>query len=235
TSMATPVVAGMALLLREYFLNVYPQLCSPGYGACTGESITPSGYLLKAVLLHTAQPVASYSTPNFDGKTTIASYTLGTPPDSVQGYGMVNLHSIVPLSSSEQKEHNFYVMDKLNVPMWNVYMFTVEVTSSKKPLRVTIAWYDYVSAVGQSSSLLIRNLDLRVVKQKSGHEWHGNGVENDSLNPQEQVHIESPDTGVYQVYISGSSAMEVNAAIVVTCAGSVTSEPARFIENADVD
>ncbi|CAE7528152.1 unnamed protein product, partial [Symbiodinium microadriaticum] len=56
----------------------------------------------------------------------------------------------------------------------------------------------------------------------------------------EQVYIESPSTGVYQVFISSSSsAMDVTAAIVVTCDGSVTSEPTHFYVddtlNADVE
>ena len=55
--MATPVVAGMALLLREYFMDVFPLVCEAGYGSCTGQGIQPSGYLLKAVLLHSAQRV----------------------------------------------------------------------------------------------------------------------------------------------------------------------------------
>jgi hypothetical protein len=57
TSMAAPVVAGMAILLREYFMNLYPTLCNPSYSSCDGKGVTPTGYLLKAVLLHSAQPV----------------------------------------------------------------------------------------------------------------------------------------------------------------------------------
>lgn len=57
TSMAAPVVAGMAILLREYFLNVYPTICNKAYSFCNGNARAPSGYLLKAVLLHSGEAV----------------------------------------------------------------------------------------------------------------------------------------------------------------------------------
>lgn len=80
----------------------------------------------------------SYSTPNFDSKTSIASYELGTRPDSLQGYGAINLHSVVPLSVSDREETDLYVKDKFNIPSYSTWKLDVTVESSKKPLKVTI-------------------------------------------------------------------------------------------------
>jgi hypothetical protein len=109
------------------------------------------------------------------------------------------------------------------------------------------AWYDMQSTVGTVSNLLIRNVDLRVLHDKSGNQWHGNGVEKDKLHPQEQVFIESPSeclfvcrsarsvyvtslcvhssgacagTGLYRVFVSTSGSMSaIYTAIVISCGG----------------
>ena len=47
----------------------------------------------------------------------------------------------------------------------------------------------------------------------------------DSINPQEQITISSPATGTYEVYVTiPSTSYTTNAAVVVTCHGSVISE-----------
>lgn len=68
--MAAPIVSGAALILREYFLEQYAKLCTTTYTYC--KSFTPSGlithtsisllegYLLKAILIHSAIPITRY-------------------------------------------------------------------------------------------------------------------------------------------------------------------------------
>lgn len=59
TSMATPALAGAVALIREYFsknLNKY------SYDATTDTA--PSGVLLKALVIHAAQPMPGNSTSN---------------------------------------------------------------------------------------------------------------------------------------------------------------------------
>ena len=221
TSMATPVVAGSALLLRDYFLNVWSSVCSPLYAYCT--SFLPSGYLLKAIIIHSAQAVEEYSESAFDSKTDIASHTLASPPDSVQGYGSVNLHAIIPMSSGERKAQDLYVADAFAISGRQSATLQVSVKSGKKPLRVTLLWYDRASVVGNSQNLLIINLDLTVTSP-SGNTYYGNGVNGDSVNPQEQVFIGSPQQGTYIVTVSNMGSYSANLALVVTCHGSVEKE-----------
>ena len=223
TSMAAPGVAGGALLLRDYFVNVWGSVCRSSYAYC--KSFEPSGYLLKALIIHSGQEVRSYSESAFDAKTDIASHTLGSPPDSVQGYGSVNLHAVLPLSVAERDSQDLYLSDLFNIGGRGSASLTVKVASSKKPLKVTLLWYDRASAVGNSaSSLLVVNLNM-VVTSPSGVKYYGNGIsEGDSSNPQEQVYISSPEKGAYTVSVSNVGSYSVNSAMVVTCSGQVTQE-----------
>lgn len=48
--MAAPAIAATAVQLREYFLSHYHKYCRRNYAYC--KSFSPSGYLLKALLIH---------------------------------------------------------------------------------------------------------------------------------------------------------------------------------------
>lgn len=225
TSMATPTVAGGALLIREYFSNnMWKNLCRSSYAYC--RSFTPTGYLLKAVIIHSGQAVSSYSHPMFDHKTSLSSYSLSSTPDDAQGYGAVNLHSTLPLSKAEREAHDLYVSDRTYVAGKSTVHLDVSVNSNKNPLKVTLVWYDAPSTVGSSSTnLLILNLDLKVVSKTSQKVWYGNRRNRDTTNPQEQVLIASPSSGTYTIYITNTGSSSINAGLVVTCHGSVTQEP----------
>jgi hypothetical protein len=222
TSMATPVVAGGALVLRDYFQNLWSSVCRPSYAYC--KAFAPSGYLLKALFVHSGQAVASYSESAFDARTDVASHSLGSPPDSVQGYGSVNLHAVLPLTASERDQHDLYVLDGFSMGGRTTATLAVKVASSKRPLKVTLLWYDRASAVGNSADLLVLNLDL-VVTSPSGARLHGNGDSaGDAVNPQEQVYVARPEKGVYTVSVTNVGYFSVTSALVVTCDGSVSAE-----------
>jgi hypothetical protein len=57
--MATPVIAGNALIARDYFANSWTSYCRTEYTYC--KSFVPSGYLLKAIILHSGQNVSRYN------------------------------------------------------------------------------------------------------------------------------------------------------------------------------
>ncbi|CAM9226760.1 unnamed protein product, partial [Ectocarpus fasciculatus] len=85
TSMATPLVAGVASRVREYFMKGY---YPTGY-ANVSDEFTPSGALLKAILIHSSQPMARRV---FEGG---SSETLGAYPSNEQGYGRVSIDRIL--------------------------------------------------------------------------------------------------------------------------------------------
>ena len=80
TSMATPVTAGNALLIRQFFLDsaFWSSVCPASDAFCMAFS--PSSALVKACLLTSGTPVARYSIPGYDYFTKIPSQLLGSPP-----------------------------------------------------------------------------------------------------------------------------------------------------------
>jgi hypothetical protein len=134
--MAAPVVSGSAIILREYFMEHYLKVCHTHYTYC--KAFTPSGYLLKAVLIHSSIPVKSYSSSVFDTKTSLDSFLLGATPDSVQGYGEVTLLKAVPVTTDDRKAQDLYVVDAFAFAGKTNYLLQLEVEDDDKPLRVTI-------------------------------------------------------------------------------------------------
>lgn len=91
TSMASPGAAGTALLIRQYFMDTsdrfWKGLCdsNPGWFC---KSITPSGYLVKAIILHAGQGMSRYDGAACTG-CNLADIILNAPPDSIQGTDMI--------------------------------------------------------------------------------------------------------------------------------------------------
>lgn len=226
TSMATPAVAGAALLVREYFKTKYGTVCRPEYHDC-GE-FEPSGVLTKAILIHSAFGLNSYSSMDFDSRTTEPHFSLGDTPDPYQGFGQVAIADILPLSSVAAARKDLYVKDMFFVKSKSVYEMSVSVKSFDVPFRVTLVWYDPPSALGASGYLLINNIDLEVYTP-DGNSYLGNGVY-DNKNTVEQVTVKRTDwesTGDFIIRVSSSVLANSAAqyvAIVVTCDGIVTSE-----------
>jgi len=90
TSMATAVVAGAVALLRQknFFLEGrYPS----GVPTAT-DALMPTGALLKALLINSAVPMSRYMFANG------SFVTLGLPPDNYQGFGRLQLDTVLHLA-----------------------------------------------------------------------------------------------------------------------------------------
>lgn len=60
TSMAAPAAAGTALLIRQFFMDkaFWAATCSRALPRCRAGAFVPSGYLVKAVFLHSGRGIA---------------------------------------------------------------------------------------------------------------------------------------------------------------------------------
>ena len=60
TSMAAPAAAGTALLIRQFFMDkaFWASTCSHALAKCRAGAFVPSGYLVKAVFLHSGRGIA---------------------------------------------------------------------------------------------------------------------------------------------------------------------------------
>jgi subtilisin family serine protease len=77
TSMASPSAAGIAALVRQYFIdsNFWAKTCNKLYSSC--RSFIPSGVLIKAIMLHSGSRMVKKSW-------TYGAIALGATPDYIQ-------------------------------------------------------------------------------------------------------------------------------------------------------
>ncbi|MDP2217703.1 MAG: S8 family serine peptidase [Methanolobus sp.] len=177
TSMATPIVAGTAALVRQYYIDI--------------EGLpNPSAALIKATLINGAYDM-SYAPSG----TAFSGW-----PDEFQGWGRVDLeNSIFPQNSLAVKYNDSVRLNNIS-DSWNV---TYNVKYTTQPLRITLLWTDYpgnISVVKQ----LVNDLDLIVVGP-SGKRDFGNGEEADRVNNVESVWIPNPEVGTYKIYVNVSN------------------------------
>jgi hypothetical protein len=164
TSMATPVTAGSAALVREYFV---------------GKGIVPMGALVRAVLIHSATPMAD---PDWNRGLGNNNVELDGDVDTNQGFGLVGLQNALSFEDSpfELKYYgacsgaceqaDFADMDTV-VADGGVYEHVFKVSgttggasdSDLVPLSATLVWHGPAASSFTSGSVLVNDLDLTVV------------------------------------------------------------------------
>jgi hypothetical protein len=139
TSMATPIVSGTAVLMREYLTKIGID--------------TPSSALIKAALLNAAESmhVGQYGNAQYQEIPDIH-------PNNVNGWGLLNLENAVypksPLSIIYKYE------DLLSTNETVTYYF--ENLDAQYPIKINLVWTDYPgSPVAQGG--LVNDLDIHVV------------------------------------------------------------------------
>ena len=198
TSYASPVVAGAAALVRQYYTEGFYLT-----GVATvANRITPSAALLKATLIAAARraPYVAPSTGLVDTKPV---------PSYEQGFGFPVLGDVLYFSGDRAK------LRVLDVPLLSglaegenrVLRFNVH---SGTPLKVVLVWTDppgVPRGVSDSTPELVNDLDLRVY-DPAGAPLFGNEVlhpgQPDRLNNVEVVSVPQPLAGTYLVSISAN-------------------------------
>lgn len=180
TSMATPLVAGAATLVRQYCVE-------------TLGMASPSAALLKAILVGGARSLSpgQYGTGQFREIPALPR------PNPVEGWGQADLagtlfppaggqavlmESPAPLPTGESAALEFYVR-------------------SNAPLAVAMAYSDYPSALPAAVNL-VNDLDLSL-RDPGGATWHPNGLDGtDSLNNVESIDVAAAATGRWTLVVS---------------------------------
>ncbi len=176
TSMATPLTAGAAALIRESYMKT--------------EGISPSAALIKATLLATANDIApgQYGTGAF--------LEIPSRPNNVEGWGLVNLENATNPSPPLARQ---YVDEKVGINTGDFRTYSYTVTDISKPLHVLLTWTDYPGDPAAAQAL-VNDLDL-TVQAPGGTIYNGNGAL-DRANNVESVFISTPELGSYQVKVS---------------------------------
>ncbi|MBI5043340.1 MAG: S8 family serine peptidase [Nitrospirae bacterium] len=181
TSMATPLTAGAAALVRQFYTD--------------NQGITPSAALLKATIINGA-------TDMNPGQYGIGSgQEMNARPNNVEGWGRVNImNSIFPTAPRVLRYDNYTT--GLSTGNYRYYQFTVN--SSAEPLRATLVWTDYPSTPSASRNL-VNDLDMSL-QNSAATTYYPNGLSTaDTTNNVEGIDIESPAAGAYCLAIYGRS------------------------------
>ncbi|NLI97169.1 S8 family serine peptidase [bacterium] len=190
TSMSSPIAAGNALLIRQYFTDGW----YPSGAPQNGQKFTPSAALLKAMMINSVE-------------TDFAAFTV---PAGKIGWGRPMLDNVLYFAGDTRK---LAVVD-FDEGLETGYQFTgkVNVSNSGEPLRITLNWTDY-PGVEYASPALVNDLNLEVVSP-SGKTYKGNvfasnvsteGGSFDTKNPVENVFIDSPETGDWKINVKANN------------------------------
>jgi hypothetical protein len=135
TSMSTPLVAGAAALVREFYMD---------------QAITPSSALIKATLINGAVDIpGQYAGPEVVD---------GARPNQAEGWGRVNVgNSLYPTAPRTLRYMD--VTSSISTYQNDGYSFTLN--DGSVPLRVTLVWTDYPGSTVAGGGL-VNDLDLNV-------------------------------------------------------------------------
>jgi len=209
TSMATPAVAGMAALTRQYFEEGWFP-----YGAPTaGEELTPSAALIKAAIVNSGTDMATADIPNHN-----------------EGWGRVLLNDVLYFDGDAIELRLEDEAGGVSHGGTSSYFFTVD--SSSVPLEVTLVWTDYPATAGTGVALQ-NNLDLTVTAP-GGMQYVGNvmsggqsisGGSHDIRNVEEVVRFNAPTTGEYRVRVDGTNVPHAPQPFALVVTGSFANWP----------
>lgn len=161
TSMATPLVAGAAALLREYLVD-------------ERNLVSPSASLIKAALLNSAEDIS----PGQYGTGGYQEIPDSPVPNNVEGWGRLNLeNSVFPTSP-----YDILYYDGQNpLDTDDYYDYIVNVFDSTNPLKINLAWTDYPgSTVAQGG--LVNDLDLQVIDPSGATHYPDNALQKSAVS-----------------------------------------------------
>jgi subtilisin family serine protease len=190
TSMATPLVAGAAALVRQHLVTQRGHV---------QDGVAPSGALLKAFLVNGATPIAG-------------QYTGEVPAgrNNVSGFGRVD----VAASLAPGVLGMTLFSDDPTLAVGGLFTgsrhFTVRAVDLSQPMKITLCWTDAPGAIG--IGYLENHLYLVVRSPFGGPIFDGdvNPYPNPT-NPTQQVIVANPVTGDYEVEVRSLSIAQRSA------------------------
>ena len=181
TSMSTPLIAGAATLVREYYVE-------------RRGHVPRSAALVKATLINSAVDITGYGNP---------SQEAGKPiPNNHEGWGRVNVGAAI--SGSRE----FHDGDSVTTGLFTTYNYQIGL--SAVPLKVTLVWSDYPGSLPAGGLVNNLNLEViapdgttiyRGNNFSSG--WSFPGGSADNVNNVESVYIKNPAVGQWTIRVRG--------------------------------
>lgn len=197
TSMASPVIAGNAALVRQYFADGF----YPRGTRTSADAYNPSGMVTKAVLLNGTNALGGTNWPSADS-----------------GWGRAWLdgnlwfRTTQPGGDDSRRLRIFERTQAAGLQTGAVNEYTIANVAAGAELRATLTWFDPES-IAPVAVALINDLDLEVVAP-NGDIYKGNvfaaGVSStggtaDTRDTVEQVRLSAPAAGNYTFRVKASS------------------------------
>jgi subtilisin family serine protease len=200
TSMATPVTAGNAALVREYFESGFyakhldkMKLCGEKSSVYQCDEFNPSAALIKSMLVNSGVSMNSlYKDKEF--------IPLGNPPDVAQGFGRTKLDTVIP-TSSKNGSRNLFVSDWEEIEENHEIVFTFKVFDTSVPISVALVWTDAPGYIFSKKNLM-HNLDLDIIGPKGRHFFPNNLNTPEKYNNVEKIVVTEPKEGEYLIRVS---------------------------------
>lgn len=180
TSMATPLTAGAAVLVRQWLVE-------------NQNIANPDGATVKAVMLAGAKSL----TPGQYG-TGATREIPNSYPNNVEGWGQVNLGNALANSSGVA------VFDGKVIEHGKTQEYKVSVSSAGSPLAIVMAYMDAPASL-TSSAQLVNDLDLTVTTPSGSTVYPNSRTSADRVNNVEGVRISSAQKGVYTIKVKAHS------------------------------
>lgn len=213
TSMAAPAIAGCAALTRQYFEDGYYPSGVPTFD----DGFTPSGTLLKAVLLNSAVDMTGIN---------------GYPSDR-EGWGRILLDNALYFPGDDE---HLIIRDVRNtgsgaLETGDMSVLVVNNDNFATPFKVTLVWHD-APGTPNSSFPPVNNLDLEVV-MPSGQVVLGNNVVNgqstfdtttDEINNVEMVILPATPAGEYTIRVKGTAVNQGPQGYALAITGAVSED-----------
>ncbi|GIL57021.1 hypothetical protein Vafri_12282 [Volvox africanus] len=190
TSVATPMAAGTAAIVRQYLrAGFYPSATNK---TVLSTPFTPSGILIKALIIAGAKSLEG-------GVARATGELMGPPPDGYQGWGRLSMSGSLPLEGFTDPRVRLQVLDRGQFTLvgQNVTV-TGLVATGTGPISIVLAYYDYPADVNSFTALVN---DLTLIVSVDGRNYFGNNDENnsapvpDSVNTVEKVLLKSLQPG----------------------------------------
>ncbi|MDD4442341.1 MAG: S8 family serine peptidase [Kiritimatiellae bacterium] len=202
TSMATPLAAGAAALLRQY--------------ATERAAITnPSAALLKAMVVGGARTLA----PGQYGSTNSTQEIPFASPNAVEGWGQPDVAGTV-----HPEGRMVRLFDRIGPAGGTTNAFDVTVTAAGMPLDIALCWMDYPATAGAGITR-VNDLDLLVTAPNGTPLYPNGGSARDSLNTVETVRVPAAQAGVYRIQVIGASVPYAGGAAGLYVRGAIEAVP----------
>lgn len=189
TSMACPAVAGIATLVRQYYMEGF----YPGGERNPANGFTPTSALVRATIINSAQPLS-----------------FSPRPDNNQGWGLVVIDEALYFAGDGQKLHVFD--NRFGVKNGQEQSYSARLKGNGS-LFVTLVWTDPAGSAASGKNL-VNNLDLKVTAPDGSTVYWGNnfasnfstaGEVKDDLNTEENVFLNTAGAGNYLITVVGQN------------------------------